>query len=124
LLAPGDFVAEQFIRRCQRHRQRPNSFRLIDIGAGNGEPYRRAGFSFEIDLILQISGGAVVLRGGRGKAGRKELETCLSILRVEGRAYESIPCNAAILSCSLKELKCSQRRIKRDLVRWIWWIME
>ena len=38
LLAPGDFRAEQFIRRCQRHRQRPGSFRLIDIGAGNGKP--------------------------------------------------------------------------------------
>ena len=67
LLAPGDFLAEQFIRRCQPQRQGSGSFRLIDIRAGNGEPDGRAGFSFERDLIFQRSSSAVVLRDGRGK---------------------------------------------------------
>jgi hypothetical protein len=74
--------------------------------------------SFERDLIFQHSGSAVVLGSGRGEAGSNCLETCLSIPRVQGCANERIPGWAVIVRLfRLSELKRSQCRIKRDLVR-------
>jgi hypothetical protein len=59
------------VKKSGPQRDGSGSFRLINIRAGNCEPDSRAGSSFEIDLKLQRSGSAVVLRGGRGKAGSK-----------------------------------------------------